>query len=64
MIFQPYLPLADMKARLVLNRLSTEHVSSQQTHPGAAGRSRTAPKFIVNLTAEASVEELRRPRRC
>ena len=59
-IFQPDLPLADMKARLVLNRLSTR-ARILSTDPPVEQLDEVEPltKFIVYLSTEANVEELR-----
>ena len=43
-VFQPHLPLADMKARLVLNRLSTRAQILDRPVCGATGRSRLTGK--------------------
>ena len=60
MIFQPNLPLADMKARLVLNRLSTR-ARILSTDPPVEQLDEIEPltRFTVYLTAEANVDELR-----
>ena len=59
-IFQPNLPLADMKARLVLNRLSTK-ARILSTEPPVERLDEIDPltRFTVYLTAEANIDELR-----
>ncbi len=59
-IFQPNLPLADMKARLVLNRLSTK-ARILSTDPPVERLDEIDPltRFTVYLTAEANADELR-----
>ena len=59
-IFQPNLPLADMKARLVLNRLSTK-ARILSTEPPVERLDEIDPltRFTVYLTAEANADELR-----
>jgi two-component system, chemotaxis family, sensor kinase CheA len=59
-IFQPNLPLADMKARLVLNRLSTK-ARILSTDPPVERLDEIDPltRFIVYLTADANADELR-----
>jgi two-component system chemotaxis sensor kinase CheA len=58
-VFQPNLPLADMKARLVLNRLSTKaHILS--TDPSAERLDEVEPltQFTIHLTSECGADEL------
>ena len=59
-IFQPNLPLADMKARLVLNRLSTK-ARILSTDPPVERLDEIDPltRFTVYLTADANADELR-----
>ena len=59
-IFQPNLPLADMKARLVLNRLSTK-ARILSTDPLVERLDEIDPliRFTVYLTADANADELR-----
>ena len=59
-IFEPNLPLADMKARLVLNRLSAK-ARILSTDPPAERLDDVDPltKFTVHLTAESDQDELR-----
>ena len=59
-IFQPNLPLADMKARLVLNRLSTK-VRVLSTDPPVERLDEADPltKFTIFLTTECDPDELR-----
>ncbi len=59
-IFEPNLPLADMKARLVLNRLSTR-ARVVSTDPPVERLDEIDPltQFTVYLTGEASIDELR-----
>jgi two-component system, chemotaxis family, sensor kinase CheA len=58
-IFQPNLPLADMKARLVLNRLST-NARILSTDPPVERLDEIDPltRFTVYLTADANADEL------
>jgi two-component system chemotaxis sensor kinase CheA len=58
--FQPHLPLADMKARLVLNRLSTR-ARILSTVPSVEQLDEIDPltKFTVYLSGDASVDDLR-----
>ena len=58
-IFQPNLPLADMKARLVLNRLSTK-ARILSTDPPVEQLDEVDPltRFVVYLTAEVNTDEL------
>jgi two-component system, chemotaxis family, sensor kinase CheA len=59
-IFQPDLPLADMKARLVLNRLSTRaRILSTDPPVERLDEVDQLTKFVVHLSTEATVEELR-----
>ena len=59
-IFQPNLPLADMKARLVLNRLSTRaRILSTDPPLERLDEIDHLTKFTVYLTAEANTDELR-----
>jgi two-component system, chemotaxis family, sensor kinase CheA len=60
-VFQPNLPLADMKARVVLNRLSTK-VRVLSTDPPAERLDETDPltRFTVFLTTDCDADELRR----
>ena len=59
-IFQPNLPLADMKARLVLNRLSTK-ARILSTDPPVERLDEIDPltTFTVYLTADVNDDELR-----
>jgi two-component system chemotaxis sensor kinase CheA len=59
-VFEPNLPLADMKARLVLNRLSSK-ARILSTNPPAERLDDVDPltQFIVYLTADCEAEELR-----
>ena len=59
-IFQPNLPLADMKARLVINRLSTR-ARILSTDPPVERLDEIDPltRFTVYLTADANADELR-----
>jgi two-component system, chemotaxis family, sensor kinase CheA len=59
-IFQPNLPLADMKARLVLNRLSTR-ARILWTDPPVERLDdiETLTSFTIHLTAEVAHDELR-----
>ena len=59
-VFQPNLPLADMKARLVLNRLSTK-VRVLSTDPPVERLDETDPltRFTILLTTDCSPDELR-----
>jgi two-component system, chemotaxis family, sensor kinase CheA len=58
--FQPRLPLADMKARLVLNRLSTR-ARILSTVPSVEQLDEVDPltKFTVYLSGDANVDDLR-----
>ena len=58
--FQPHLPLADMKARLVLNRLSTR-ARILSTVPSVEQLDEVDPltKFTVYLSGDANVDDLR-----
>jgi two-component system, chemotaxis family, sensor kinase CheA len=58
--FQPHLPLADMKARLVLNRLSTR-ARILSTVPSVEQLDEIDPltKFTVYLSGDANVDDLR-----
>ena len=59
-IFQPNLPLADMKARLILNRLSTRaRILSTDPPVERLDDIETLTRFTVHLTAETAHEELR-----
>ncbi len=59
-VFQPKLPLADMKARLVLNRLSTK-ASILSTDPPVERLDdiESLTQFKVELTSECGADELR-----
>ena len=58
-IFQPNLPLADMKARLVLNRLSSKaRILSTAPPVEQLDDIETLSKFTVFLTSEADAAEL------
>ena len=59
-IFQPNLPLADMKARLVINRLSTK-ARILSTDPPVERLDEIDPltRFTVYLTADTNADELR-----
>jgi len=59
-VFEPNLPLADMKARLVLNRLSAK-ARILSTNPPAERLDDVDPltQFTVYLTADCDAEELR-----
>ncbi len=63
-IFEPNLPLADMKARLVLNRLSSK-ARILSTDPPAERLDEVDPltRFTVYLTADCDADELRSPGR-
>ena len=59
-IFQPNLPLVDMKARLVLNRLSTRaRILSTDPPVERLDEIDTLTTFTVYLTADSSDDELR-----
>jgi two-component system, chemotaxis family, sensor kinase CheA len=59
-IFQADLPLADMKARLVLNRLSGRaRILSTDPPVEQLDEAESLTKFIVYLSTESTVEELR-----
>ena len=59
-IFEPNLPLADMKARLVLNRLSTKaRILCDRPARGAARRGRSLTRFTVFLATDCDADELR-----
>jgi two-component system, chemotaxis family, sensor kinase CheA len=59
-IFQPDLPLADMKARLVLNRLSSRaRILSTDPPVEQLDEAESLTKFIVYLSTESTVEDLR-----
>ena len=59
-IFQPNLPLADMKARLVLNRLSTKaRILSTDPPVEQLDEIDSLTTFTVYLTADVSTDELR-----
>ena len=59
-VFEPNLPLADMKARLVLNRLSSK-ARILSTDPPAEQLDEVDPltRFTVYLAAECDPDELR-----
>ena len=60
LIFQPNLPLADMKARLVLNRLSSRaRILSTEPPLEQLDNIDVLSRFTVYLTAEVSSDELR-----
>ncbi len=59
-IFQPNLPLADMKARLVLNRLSAK-ARILSTDPSAERLDEVEPltQFTIHLSSDCGADELR-----
>ena len=60
-VFQPNLPLADMKARLVLNRLSTRaRILSTDPPVERLDEVDSLAKFVVYLATEGNVDDLRR----
>jgi two-component system, chemotaxis family, sensor kinase CheA len=59
-VFEPNLPLADMKARLVLNRLSAKaRILSTNPPVERLDDVDTLPRFTVYLNADCDAEELR-----
>ena len=59
-IFEPNLPLADMKARLVVNRLSTRaRIVSTDPPVERLDEIDSLTRFVVYLTGEAGIDELR-----
>ena len=59
-VFQPKLPLADMKARLVLNRLSTKaRILTTDPPVERLDETEPLPKFTIFLTTECNADELR-----
>jgi two-component system chemotaxis sensor kinase CheA len=59
-IFEPNLPLADMKARLVLNRLSTRaRILATEPPVERLDDVESLPSFKVHLTADCETHELR-----
>lgn len=60
-VFQPNLPLADIKARLVLNRLSTRaQILSTDPPVDRLDEVDSLAKFVVYLATEGNIEDLRR----
>jgi two-component system chemotaxis sensor kinase CheA len=58
-VFQPNLPLADMKARLVLNRLSSKaRIVSTDPPVERLDEVESLSRFTIQLTTECGVEEL------
>ena len=59
-VFEPNLPLADMKARLVLNRLSAKaRILSTNPPVERLDDVDPLPQFTVYLNADCDAEELR-----
>jgi two-component system chemotaxis sensor kinase CheA len=59
-VFQPKLPLADMKARLVLNRLSTRaRIHSTDPPAERLEEAESLTQFSITLTSECAADELR-----
>jgi len=59
-VFQPNLPLADMKARLVLNRLSAKaHILSTDPSAERLDEVESLLQFTIHLTSECGADELR-----
>ncbi len=59
-IFQPDLPLADMKARLVLNRISTRaRILSTDPSVERLDEVDHLTRFVVYLSTEGNIEEIR-----
>ncbi|MGO9471012.1 MAG: chemotaxis protein CheW [Isosphaeraceae bacterium] len=59
-VFQPNLPLVDMKARLVLNRLSTKaHILGTDPSAERLDEIESLTQFTIHLTSDSGADELR-----